>query len=175
MTNFDYYNFRIKSVTNQILKEIQFYESSVYSKTCPMNDYLMYLKNRIGTDKIEKNTVIHYDKQGVACEFKKMNLNEYSKDMDLFVFQKEWKKLKEFHKIKKINEYVDALDYPKKLSVAKINKNKKYLTDEIIDGLKNKKFNKNKSEIEYDPEGMEITFISCVYYNKKTGLYEIEW
>ncbi|XWV24909.1 hypothetical protein QJ856_gp0872 [Tupanvirus deep ocean] len=175
MSNFDYYSFRVKTVTDKINEEIAFYESCEYNNVHPIKDYLTYLKSRIGIDKIETTTMMHYDNLGNKREIKKMNMDEYAKDMDIFVFKRPWNKLREFHKIMKIKEFIDSLEYGKKAKQKDIKKNKEYLKEEICGGLRNKRFGKNKSEVVYDQENMVILSISSLDYNKKTGLYEIDW
>jgi hypothetical protein len=175
MTNFDYYAFQHNFVIDSINDEINFYQEHEYSGANPINEYLTYLKGRIGADIPETATVTRYSKVGEKYEIKKMNMNEYAKDLDILVFKRPWKKMKEFHKIMKIKEYVDELKFGEKASTKAINKNKEYLKNEIIDGLKNKKFLKGKSTVEYKEKRMKIKSISSVYYNKKTGLYEIDW
>lgn len=177
MSNFDYYTFQINIVIEKINEEIDFYTKSEYANHYPINEYIAYLKQRIGIDKLETTAMMQYDNAGNRREIKKMNLDEYSKDLDILVYKKPWNKLKEFHKIVKIKEFINRLEYNNKKEVNKkqIEKNKKYIKDEICSGLKNKKFGKNKSTIEYDPEPMTITSVSSVWYNKKTGLYEIDW
>jgi hypothetical protein len=175
MSNFDYYSFRIRAVTDKINEEIAFYENCDYFNVYPIKDYLVYLKSRIGTDKAEMTTMTHYDNSGNKREIKKLNMDEYTKDLDVFVFKKPWNKLREFHKIMKIKEYVDNLAYNIKTKQKNILKNKEYLKEEICMGIKNKKFGKNKSEIIYDQEKMTIMSISSLDYNKKTGLYVIDW
>ncbi|AKI80086.1 hypothetical protein QJ850_gp613 [Acanthamoeba polyphaga mimivirus] len=92
------------------------------------------------------------------------------------MFKKPWAKLKPFHKIMKIKKYIDTLPYDKKIKENFISKNKEELIDEITKGLTEKKFGtKNKSEIIYDSDKMEITSISCVDYDKKEKLYYIDW
>jgi hypothetical protein len=175
MSNFDYYNFRIKFVTEKINEEIAFYENCAFYNLHPVKEYLLYLKGRLGMDKLEINTMTHYDNAGNKCEIKKMNLDEHVKDLDIYVFQKPWNKLREFHKIMKVKEFIDGLKFGKKAKANDIIKNKEYLKKEICSGFKNKKFCKNKSEVVYDQKKMIITSISCMDFNKKTGLYEIDW
>lgn len=175
MNNFDYYNFRIKFVTEKINGEITFYEKCEYGKIYPVKDYLSYLKGRLGKDKYEMSTMTHYDGAGNKCEIKKMILDEYTKDMDIFVYKRPWNKLREFHKNMKIKEFINDLKYDKKTKPKDVSKNREYLIKEICFGLKNKKFGKNKSEIIYDQEKMKIISISCLEFNKKIGLYEIDW
>lgn len=176
MANFDYDGYRLKSVTDKINQEIVFFDNPDYQKLLIVAPYLSYLKNRIGADKVERTTMIQYDNSGNKQEIKKMNLNDYQKDMDIYVFKKPWARLKEFHKTMKIKEYVETLDYhKKKCSQDKIDDNRKYLIDELCDGLKNKKFFKNKNVIIYDEEKMIITAISSVNVDKKTGLYQVSW
>lgn len=174
MSAFNYYDFRIKNVKDKITEEIAYYENHEYSKIC-FEPYLLYLKDRIGLDRIESSTKTHYDNSGNKMEFKKMNIDEYVKDMDICTFTKPWIKLKEIHKVMKIKEYIDNLPYNKNKDEKSIVKNKIYLKKEICEGLKTKKFGKNKSQIEYDQEKMVITYITSIDYNKKKKLYEIDW
>lgn len=175
MTTFDYYSFRIKNVSDKITEEITFYENCEYVGVPPLNKYLVYLKCRLGIDKQEMTTMMHYDGAGNKCEIKKMNLDEYAKDMDIYMFKRPWNKLREFHKIMKIKEYVDTLKFGKNADKQDIIRNKEFLKKEICDGIKNKKFGKNKSEVTYDEEKMVITAISSLDFNKKNGIYDIDW
>jgi len=175
MANFDYYEFQRGLVIEKIQEEINFYNQCEFSGVPPINQYLIYLKGRIGTDKHFPTVVSHYDGLGNKCEIKKMNLDEYVKDMDIMTFRRPWNKLKEFHKIMKFREFVDHLEFKKNLDSEKIEKNKEYLKEELCNGLKTKRFNKNKSEVTYDQEQMQIISISSLEYHKKTGLYRIDW
>ena len=176
MSNFDYYHFQENTAIEKINEEHNFYENSRYKDVYPIQDYLTYLKSRIGIDRIEFNIMTHYDGFGNKCEIKKMNRDEYfEKDMNIFMFKKPWNKLREFHKIMKIKEFVEGLMFGKKAKTKEIAKNKAYLKQEICGGLKTKRFGKNKSEVIYDQANMIITSISCLDFNKKTGLYEIDW
>jgi hypothetical protein len=175
MTNFDYYKFRIENVTKKINEEIAFYENDSRFKDLPIALYLTYLKSRVGMDKIEYPSITHYDTSGHKHEIKKMNIDEYVKDMDINTFSRPWMKLREIHRIMKIKEFVDTLEYHKKTKESKIMKNRDYLKNELCLGLKSKKFGKKKSVIDYHQESMLIVSISCIDYNKKTLLYEIDW
>ena len=175
LNNFNYYDFQFKMVVDKINEEIDFFDHYEFSKCYPFNEYLTYLKGRIGIDRIEQKTMSYQDNSGNKHEIKKMNMDEYGKDLDVYVYKRPWNKLKEFHKIIKIKEFVDNLTFGKKCKPKEIEKNKKYLKDEICNGLKNKKFGKNKAEVTYDSQNMVIISISCLDYNKKKGLYEIDW
>lgn len=176
MANFDYHIFRIKNVSQKIHRELSFYEESEFVDMYPVDEYIEYLKSRMGLDKQNEATMMmQYDGMGNKREIKKMNMDEYYKDMDILVFTKPWNKLKPIHKTMKIKEYINSLEYNNKVTSKVINKNKNYLIKEICDGLSNKKFIKNKSEIIYDQETRNILSISCMNYNKKSNLYEIDW
>lgn len=176
MSSFDYYNFQEKTARGKISEEINFYENCIYKDDTPVKDYIDYLKSRIGINsKQESLKIIRYDNSGNKREIKKMNLDEYSKDMDVFVFKKPWNKLREFHKTMKIKEFIKGLKYKKKVKPELIEKNKSYLYHEIVNGIKEKKFGKNKTEVIYDQDSMIIVSISCIYPNKKTNLYAIDW
>lgn len=172
---FDYYAFRIDNVREKINDEIAFYEECEFVKYLPISQYLTYLKGRITSDKMIPNKMMHYDKSGNKCEIKKMNIDEYGKFLNELNFKKPWKKLKEFHKIMKIKEYVDNLEYRKGTKQAKIDTNRDFIKKELIDGIKSKKFVKDKCEVIYDQENMMIMNIDCVMFNKKSGVYEIDW
>ncbi len=176
MTFFDYYKFQTNIAIEKITEEINFYESCEYHGVLPVTERVIYLRNRLGLNKPNSSMVESFDRYGNKFEVKKMNLDEYAKDMNSLVFNRPWNKLKEFHKIMKIDEYVDNLTYDsKKSSEEKINKNKQYIKDKIIEGLRTKKFTKNKSVIEYDQNKMIIKSISCLDHIKKKNSYEIDW
>lgn len=175
MNNFDYYDFRIKNVIGKINEEIAFYEKCTYANVYPVNEYIQYLRKRIGKNEPINNAITNYNKYSGKNEIKKMNMDEYVKDIDLVTYSRPWNKLKEIHRAVKIKEFIDNLDYSPKLKPTKINKNKEYLKEQLCLGLKEKKFAKNKSEIIYDQEYTIILSISCLEYNKKTRLYEIDW
>lgn len=172
---FNYYQFRITLVKENIDKEISFYEKSDLRSIHPISDYVNYLKGRIASDSYLPSTIKYYDKSGNMVERNTMDTEVFFKDMDIKVFKKPWSKLRIIHKILKVKEFIGNLQYRGKLSESKIKKNKKYLIEEISDGLKNKKFVKNKSEVDYDEKKMVITSISCLAYNKKKDEYEIDW
>lgn len=171
MSGFDYYKFRKDKLTEEINRELQFYKP--YIQWDIFNPYVNYLKSRIGLDKEEKN-IENYQKVGWE-EVINMNPDKYLKEMDEVVFKKQWQKLKPFHKIMKIKEFVNNLKYSKKISQAKIDKNKNMIQEEILDGIKKKLFKKNKNEIHYDPEKMKISSIDCIGYDSKKKIYYVEW
>jgi hypothetical protein len=174
MTAFNYYDFQTKLAIDRINIEIEFYENCDYSCAPFVQEYVTYLKGRIGGTKHTSKFVCSVDRSGNCHQIKKMNLDEYGKDMNVMIFDHPWSKLKELHKIMKINEFVDGLKYSK-TPEAKVNKNRQYLKQELIDGIQNKKFLKNKNRIEYDQEKMVITSIDCISLNKKKGVYQIDW
>lgn len=172
--NFDYYSFQLKFATNSIVKEIDFISKSKYSKISPISIYLMYLQNRIGVgDKPYRLNYSAYSKTNI--EYKKMDIADYTKKLELLTYQLPWDKLKLIHKQMKISEYINNLKYPKKINNNIIEKNKKELTKTILDGLKNKKINKNKNEITYDDKEMMITNLDFLTYDEKKGIYIVEW
>ena len=170
--NFDYYGFQINKVTRNINAESEFYNEYKYSECVIIKEYLEYLSTRIN-GKPPTNKGSKFVPYNTGCE--KMVLDEYCKDLDTITFKRPWTKLKEFHKIMKIKEYVSQLPFKKKIKNKLIEKNRNYLVNEISDGLRNKKFGKNKSEIMYDTVIMQIKSISCISFNKKKGIYEVDW
>lgn len=174
-TNFDYYEFRENYVRDTIIEEINFFSKSPYINYTDISDYTNYLKNRIGLDKQSYASMTRYNGLGQKCEIKKMNLDEHVKDLDMLMFKKPWSKVRPYHKIMKIREFIEKLPYKKPIKPERIAKNKEFLKNEICEGLKTKKFVKNKSEIIYDPDKMSISSIDCLTYSKKKGIYNIEW
>jgi len=171
MTTFDYYSFQISFATEIIKKEIDFISQSKYAKVYPIADYLLYLQSRIGIE--TKPYKLLYPK--INVEYNKMNMADYTKNLDLITYQVPWNKLKLIHKQMKITEYINNLDYPKKIDPEKIEKNKKRLIKKILDGFKSKKFLKNKNEIIYDYDKMQITSVSFLVYDEKNGIYLLDW
>ncbi len=173
MDSFDYYDFRLKMVTEKINKEIDFYNKCEYASAPIIANYLTYLNGRFYNGKFFPDNMTHYDKNGNKYEIEKMDWSKYDKDIDIFNFKKQWNKIKPFHKIMKINQFINDLNYGKKATEKDIIKNRKSIIKKLVDGLSTKKFCKNKNEIIYDPEKMTITSISCLHYNKRTGLYKV--
>lgn len=173
--NFDYYNFRIKSITDNIQQEIDWYTLHKCEKIPQLNVYMEYLKKRIGKNTpIINMTYTKYDTKGNKCELKNIDIEQYSKDMDIFVFKKPWNKMQKFHKVMKIKEFVASLEY-QQIDNDVINTNRTYLINELISGIDNKKFNKNGSVVDWCMTNLKINSISCLDYNKKKNIYEIDW
>jgi hypothetical protein len=175
MSEFDYYNFRVKYASDIIEDEIKYYTS--HNSVCieEIRNYVNYLRMRIGIDKIESRVVIQYDKSGNSREIKKMNIQEHSKDMDLLEYKKPWIRLQKFHKNSKIKEYIETLTYDESLSNDDILKNKEYLRSAIMIGINDKKFGKGKNEIIYDIDSMKILSIDAIVYHKKRKIYKVEF
>lgn len=172
---FDYYQYQEVSTINKIKLEIEFYEKSAYKDAKPIKEYLEYLRARIQRDKYNYSVVTRTDPFGVRHEIKKMDLDEYESDRQAAMFNHPWNKLREFHKIMKIKEFINNLPYPPKAKPDSVEKNKVKLIKDICEGLKTKKFGRNKSEIVYDKDAMVIQSISCLELTKKTGMYCVEW
>lgn len=170
MALFDYYSFQTKLAIEKINEETQFYKNSEYAGLPFINDYVTYLETRVGK---QSKTNYKFNFTANRPVVKKMDMDEYAKDMQELAFARPWNKLKEVHRVMKITEFVDGLKY--KSNSKNPDKNRQYLKDELIDGVKTKKFTKNKNVIEYDEANMCITSMDCVYYNKKKHKYEIEW
>jgi uncharacterized protein (UPF0248 family) len=173
-TNFDYYAFRFDNLREKINNEIEFYKNCKYADAPVIQNYIEYLNGRI-TNKPIFDAMIQYDKMGNRREIRKMNLDDYGKDIDIFIFKKPWEKLKPYHRIMKIREFINVLPYPRKITADAMNKNREHLQNEIIDGIKNKRFVKKRSNVSYNSDEMVIIGISCIVRNRKTGLYEIDW
>lgn len=177
MNTFDYYNFRIRMVTDSIRSELAFYESpenpgrgvTEYSQY----EYSQYLRKRVGIE--ESSMVTHFDMYGNRQDIKKMDMDSYVKDIDQMMFNKPWPKLQLFHKTMKIKEFVDGLVYGPKVGAAEVSANRERIKQEIVSGLSEKRFVKGKSTVTYDQELLRIQAISCLELNKRKGVYEVVW
>lgn len=166
--NFDYYNFRIKTITENIQGEIDWYVSHGYTAIPQLKTYIEYLQKRINKPTSFNNMIYtKYDTKGNKCELKNIDIEQYSKDMDVFVFKKPWNKMQRFHKIMKIKEFVASLPYDTNTNADVIAANRAYILAELINGIDNKKFNKNGSVVDWCPVNFKIGSISCLTYNKK--------
>jgi len=156
----DYYNFVIEGIIQTTNKELEFYKKYPFiNLDHEINTYLTNQKNRIdSTEFYNKNNLV--------------NMKDYENKLEEYVYKKEWKKLKVVHKKHKINQYIDTLKYDIK-NKTKIKTNKKYLFDEIIKGMEDKKLKKN-IVIDYDEKKMQIISISCIVFDEETGLYVVE-
>jgi len=168
---FDYDKFHREFVIDVIKKEINLYEKSAYHEIEIFSQYICYLKNRIGEGVRTKDSKYKYPLN--KLEYKKMNLEEYSKDIDVIIYDKPWKKLKEFHKIYKIKEFIKGLKYRVKISSDKIEKNREKIEKELISGVKEKRLNRGRINIEYID--MQIKKINILRYDKKKGIYYLDW
>lgn len=174
MKNFDYFAFRIESAKKKVSEEIQFYDNCEYIKCQLFQEYTTYLKNRIGMNRIDITTY-RYDNFGNKQELKKLDMQQYGKELDEYMYNKPWNKFRKVHKEIKIKQFVSELQYKHQTNQNKIKQNRKMILAEILNGLVTKRFTKGKSEIVYDREKLKIESISSLVYNKKTKLYEIDW
>lgn len=170
---FNYDEFRRSMVRQKVEEQIQFYER--LPKDAPfVESYLEYLRNRLGgTFKVVPDRpLFSYDRRGNRFEITKFDQEEFNKDMEKVTYGIPWAKMKEYHKINKIKEFVNNLEYKK--NQKGVDTNKKKIATELIKGLENKKFQSGGSIIEYDKTQMKIISISCCR-KLKNGLYEIDW
>lgn len=169
---FDYQKFREDKLVTKVNDEIKFYSESDYCEDYPVKNYIDYLKDRIGVGPLTTKPYTSYYTQNTNT-FKTMVMDEYSKDMDIHAFARPWKGLREIHRITKITEFVNALEYKTQNKVA-IDKNRQLVIKELCEGLKAKRFVKNKNTIEYDETEMRIVAISCLE-KKKNNFYTVAW
>lgn len=173
MYDFDYYSFLENKITNDVKNEIEYYSNCSLKDFILTREHIRYLEGRIrNVDVVKLNKC---DRYGGQTEMHKMNVEEHSKELDNMIYKRDWSKLNIFHKKKKITEYVEKLEYSDLFTPSEIEKNKKYLIENIFEGLNNKKFNKNQNVIEYDSEKMEITLIDCIVKDEKNNKYRISW
>ena len=174
MSNFDYYSFQVASTKQNINDEIEFYKN-LPEVNIPggIMDYYKYLVSRVTEEQfpIDPKTG---DPRTQYPQLKKMNMADYSHEMDIMVFQKPWNKIRPFHKTMKLKEFIENLEYPVAMNVEKVKKNRDELIDELLKGFNDKRFNKNKNHIVYNIEKMMIESIPCIEKTKK-GLYRIDW
>lgn len=174
MTSYDYYELRKNKIADRINYEkicITTQCSDIIDET---DNYIAYLINRIGPDAYEApKTMTIINRFNVREQIEKLDMAEHTKDLDRLSYQKPWVKLRDFHKVIKIKEFVAKLEYPGKLSESAIKKNREEILQKLLDGLKEKKIGKNKSEITYNEEEMQIEDIECLTMQKNK--YYVDW
>ena len=174
MSGYDYYELRKHKIASRIEHEKNYLLEKFSDIINETDEYIAYLSNRIGSDVTEApKTMTIINKFNVREEIEKMDMNEHSKDLDKMSYQKPWNKLRDFHKVIKIKEFVSELEYPKKISVDDREKNRKKILDKLLLGLKEKKFGKNKTELTYNIEDMKIEDIECLTMQKNK--YYVDW
>lgn len=174
MTAFDYYDFRRTRIADKIEHEKNIITEEIGSVLQPDDEYIMYLTNRIGTEPVDApKTMTIINKFNAVEQIEKLDMNEHNKDMDRISYQKPWVKLRDFHKIIKIKEFVANLEYPKKISEPEKEKNRQKILEQLLLGLKEKKIGKNKSEITYNETEMRIEDIDCL--TMQNNKYYIDW
>ena len=179
-TNFDYYEMRIKNVRHVVETERDFYlNNPEINDVSIILEYATYLTSRIQSDRIETEEIVRYDAKGNRSDIKKMNIDNHAISINILVYSKPWIRLKEFHKVVKLKEFVDGLVYePRKskpLDEVKVAANREALKKQLISGIGEKRYGKNKTEIDYDVVGMRIRSIDGVVYRRKKCEYRIEW
>lgn len=172
MNRFDYYEFRRNRIAKKVSTELEYYRSIRCQESC--KPYIEYLRNRIEEDKNIIVPLTCCDKKGNTFEIKKMDMDEYLRDIGVSVYQQSWKKLKHIHKMKKIEEYIENLSYTSN-NKEKIEKNKRDILKELEQFLIDKNFSKRKDLFIYDEENGKIVDINYISYNKKKKIYHIEW
>ena len=171
--NFDYYVYHERSILKNIEAEIKFYRGEQMDEVFLLDSYLKYLTNRIyNIDMICVNT---YGRYGEQIEMKKMNVVEYSKNLDNAVYKRDWVKLKDFHKKKKIVEYINSIQYDESLEESVIMSNRNFLINAINKGIDTKRFKKGCNTIIYNKEKMIIESIECLIFDDDTLTYRLEW
>jgi hypothetical protein len=169
MSGYDYYKNQNDFVLDGIQIEIDFLQDNDGNIYFP--DYLEYLKSRIGKGTIDPSKQRFIPQTQPTIE--RNNMNDYTNELSVMVYGKPWVRIREYHKIMKINEYTNGLTYKRKLPV--VEKNRKHVFDNIVNGLKAKMFGKNKHLIDYDETKMKILSIDCITYDEKKDLYKVIW
>lgn len=175
MALFNYYDFQIGLAVSKVNEEIEFFTKSEYANEYIIRERVTYLQNRLGMNKPLPRVLSSFDRNGIRREIKKMNIDDYTKDISNMMYELPWKKLKEFHKIAKFDEYVDSLIYDKKVPDKKRKKNRDMLKAELKNGMADKRYAKGKTVIDYNQKKMLIDSISSVYLDPDSNLYEIDW
>jgi len=183
--NFDCNAFYNEWIQGSINYELNFLKKSI-KKRLWNNDYF---KGRINELQVELNhrnakpilkdnkIVYQLDTSGKKPKIMEVQTNEFENYETELVYQKPWQRLKDFHRLVKIKEFVDELEYPDDADESKVASNKKRILAKLDDAMKDKKFNnaRKNSQIVYDPKQMKITAITCLEFDKKKKKYRIEF
>lgn len=81
-------------------------------------------------------------------------------DVDKYIYQRQWNKLKSFHQKKKLKEYIDSLNITDDTLVKKLY--------DAVDS----KFLSKKCNVIYDTSECKITNVAGLLFNKKKNKYE---
>jgi hypothetical protein len=181
MEYFDYFKFYSKWISDIVTNEEEYFNQSdiPYELKKDYLECIIPIYETLQEKKILNNNtkiVLQIDRNNQKREYQTMTINEILDCVDTFAYQKPWAKLKEFHKINKIKEYIKELEYDTSdntiLNDSKIKKNKNKLFNELWKLIQSKKINQ-KQIIEYNHDKCKIDDISCIVYNDDTKLYEI--
>jgi hypothetical protein len=177
--NFDYYDFQKSNLIKCINDEINLYVVSGFANTPIIKEYVEYLQTRLHGKYYIQNLQSQLENPAAKKMYipkrEKMVIEEHCKDLDQMTFKKPWHRLKEFHKIMKIKEFINELTYKKNTDPGLIERNKATLIEALIEGLHTKRYGKGKTEVKYNIDNMKIESISCLSFNKKDKFYEIDW
>ena len=179
----NWYKFKEEYVERIVNREIDFYESTKYANLHDIKKHAEYLKMRIGRDSSNKNTEFksRTDRYGNVQQIPVLNMEAHTREINEHIYNMPWTKLKHINKCVKIREFVDNLEYlpisraKSAAAKAQIADNRKQIADQLCKGLTDKRFHKGKSQITYDSAQHQITDISCLDYDDKADIYQINW
>jgi len=173
MSQFDYSAHRIGKIRAQIMQELEELKELPHYYHPDMQKYVAYLRARVKLDQKESNA-----KYRAASSTSAINtdLELHRKKLERRIYQVEWKKLKEYHKVLQVRKFVAALKYPTSgVTLEQIAENREMVEKTIVLGLTTSRFVKKKSTIHYNELEMRITSISCLELDDDLGLYVVNW
>ena len=165
----DYYAARVERVSGHVKEERDFYLRKGYAAAPDIWEYIEYLSERIG--------------QGVNWEsVLKRQQDIVHVDPDQYVNQsinqaksKPFNKLAHYHKVQALRQYAEELPYTIE-SASRIARNKKAISEQLLEGLKEKRFNSGGTKVLYDQkEGKIIDIPSVIEDEDRPGRYKIDW
>lgn len=156
-------------------KEVAFDYYHILQKRCFLIDHIeekpieKKIFNHFDLSVFKKNGKINLDTMKKSLST--MTIDDYKSQTEEITFMKQWKNLKPPHKLKKIKEYINELDYDDGFDPEKIEKNRRALYNKMVTFMNEKKVGK-KNIITYDSAKMKITSINFIC-KRKDGSYTI--
>lgn len=183
--NYDSNSFYNNWTQRSINYEIDFLQKAVHRKLWNneyFNERIQELQREISQRNakpiLKDNKIVYQlDMSGKRPKVNEVKTNEFEVYENELQFKKPWQRLKDFHRLAKIKEYVDQLEYHESVKKSRIDRNRKKIMNRLEEAMKDKKFNnaRKNSQIVYDQNEMKIKIITCVEYDKKKKKYVIDF
>ena len=169
----DYYLARVGRISARIDNELASLSAHGYLSVPGVREYASYLAGRIGRGEYDPTAVRKWDAWGGQREVRTLDPQAYAQQAYRQALQKDFNKLAPFHKVQMFRAYVASLPYSRR--ALGVEANREEILAQLVQGIDDKMYNKNKTEVSYDGEAGRILNVPSVYIPEDERLYIVDW